>query len=97
MKLIGYLSWLLRAALFVALFLFAVKNTDPVTLRFYFDQTWRAPLNLALLVFFAFGAALGVLACLGRLFRQRREILALKRESQSREPLPSEPPAPSGP
>ena len=55
-----------------------------MTLRFYLDQTWQVPLVLVILVFFALGAALGVLACLARLFAQRREILALKRELQER-------------
>jgi putative membrane protein len=80
MKLITQLSWLLRALLFLAVFAFALMNTDPVTLRFFLGQTWEAPMILALLLFFAFGAALGVLACLSRLFGQRREIQKLERE-----------------
>ena len=70
--------------LFLALFLFAIKNTETVTLRFWFDQTWQAPLVLLLLAFLAGGALLGVLACLARLFRQRREIARLKRELRLR-------------
>jgi len=85
MKIVKYLSWSLRAALFAALFVFALRNTDPVTLRFYFDQAWQMPLIVALLVFFAFGAALGVLACLSRLLGQRREVVALKREIRARD------------
>jgi lipopolysaccharide assembly protein A len=84
MKFVNYLSWFLRAVLFAALFLFALRNTDPVTLRFYFDQAWQMPLIVALLVFFVFGAALGALACLSRLLRQRREVVALKRELRAR-------------
>jgi uncharacterized integral membrane protein len=38
---------------------------------------------VALLLFFASGAALGVLACLSRLARQRREILKLRREQRA--------------
>lgn len=78
------LAWALRFVLFLALFLFALKNTDSITLRLYFDQVWQAPLVLVLLVFFAAGAALGVLATLATLFRQRREISRLKRELGSR-------------
>jgi len=70
--------------LFLALFLFAIKNTETVTLRFWFDQTWQAPLVLLLLAFLAGGALLGVLACLARLFGQRREIARLKRELRLR-------------
>jgi putative membrane protein len=78
------IAWTLRVILFLALFLFALKNTDAVTLRLYFDQVWQAPLVLVLLVFFAGGAALGVLATLATVFRQRREISRLRRELSGR-------------
>jgi uncharacterized integral membrane protein len=84
MKFVTHLSWLLRALLFLAILAFALKNTDPVTLRFFLGQTWETPMIVALLLFFACGAALGVLACLSGLARQRREILKLKREQRSR-------------
>jgi uncharacterized integral membrane protein len=80
MKVIRYLSWSLRAVLFLLLLLFALKNTDPVTLRFFFSESWSLPLVLLLLMFFAFGAALGILACTSRLLRERREIASLKNE-----------------
>ena len=80
MKLITHLSWLLRALLFLALFALALMNTDPVTLRFFLGRTWEIPMILALLLFFAFGAAIGVLACLSRLLGQRRKIQKLERE-----------------
>jgi lipopolysaccharide assembly protein A len=91
MKFLRYIAWLLRALLFIALLLFALKNTEPVTLRLYLEHTWQAPLILVILAFFAFGAALGVLACLTKMFAQRREILALKKGLQ-REPA-TEPPS----
>jgi uncharacterized integral membrane protein len=78
------LAWTLRIILFLALFLFALKNTDSVSLRLYFDQVWQAPLILLLLVFFAAGAAMGVLATLAMVFRQRREIARLRREVSAR-------------
>ena len=78
------LDWTLRIILFLALFLFALKNTDSVRLNLYFDQMWQAPLILVLLVFFAAGAAMGVLATLATVFRQRREIARLQRELRSR-------------
>ena len=77
------LAWILRIILFLALFLFALKNTDMVRLRLYFDQVWQAPLILVLLVFFAGGTAMGVLATLATVFRQRREIARLQRELRS--------------
>ena len=83
MKLITHLSWLLRALLFLAVFAFALRNTDLVTLRFFLGQKWATPMIVALLLFFAFGAAIGVLACLSRLLGQRREIQKLERELRS--------------
>lgn len=78
------LAWTLRIVLFLALFLLALKNTDTVTLRLYFDQVWQAPLILVLLVFFVAGTVIGVLATLATVFRQRREIAQLQRELQGR-------------
>jgi uncharacterized integral membrane protein len=80
MKLITQLSWLLRALLFLAVFAFALMNTDPVRLRFFLGQTWETSMIVALLLFFAFGAGIGVLACLSRLLAQRRQIQKLERE-----------------
>jgi uncharacterized integral membrane protein len=73
------LAWAIRVALFVLLLAFAAKNTEPVTLRFYFDLAWQAPLVALLLAFFAVGVALGLTAMLGAWFAQRREIARLQR------------------
>ncbi len=75
-----YLTWLLRAILFLILFSFAVKNDQPVALRYFFGYEWQASLVLILLLFFAVGAGVGALSVLGNIFRQRREIAMLKRE-----------------
>lgn len=76
-------TWTLRIALFILLLAFAARNTEPATLRFYFDLAWQAPLVLMLLAFFAAGALLGLTATLGALVRQRREISRLKREARA--------------
>ena len=75
-----YVLWLLRIILFLMLLGFAVKNSDPVTVSYYFGAEWRAPLVFVLLISLCAGAVLGILAALGQLFRQRREIAELKRE-----------------
>jgi lipopolysaccharide assembly protein A len=80
MKFVAYFWWVLRGLLFLAIFLLALMNTDSVTLRFFLGKTWETPMVLALLVFLILGAALGVLACLPRVFRQRHEIAKLRRE-----------------
>ncbi|MDH3320681.1 MAG: lipopolysaccharide assembly protein LapA domain-containing protein [Betaproteobacteria bacterium] len=74
------LTWTIRIALFILLLAFAARNTEPATLRFYFDLAWQAPLVVLLLAFFAAGALLGLLAALGAVLRQRREVSRLRRE-----------------
>lgn len=78
-----YLVWVLKFALFVLALAFAVKNTDPVTVRYYFGGEWQAPLVFVLLVAFSVGLAAGLLAGLAQLFRQRRAIAALKAQLRS--------------
>ncbi len=75
-----YLTWLLRAILFLMLLGFAVKNDQPVVLRYFFGYEWQSSLVVVLLLFFAVGVGVGMLAVLGNIFRQRREIAVLKRE-----------------
>ena len=75
-----YLTWFVRIVLFLLLLGFAVKNAETVKLQYYFGYEWQAPLMLILLVFFTLGVAIGVLACLGKIFRQRREIAAFKKK-----------------
>jgi uncharacterized integral membrane protein len=75
-----YFLWLLKFALFVLILSFAVKNTETVVVRYYLGQEWQAPLVLVLLAFFCLGVAVGIIASLGHLFRQRRQIAALKQE-----------------
>jgi putative membrane protein len=80
-----YLSWLFKIILFLLLLGFAVKNTETVVLHYYLGYEWQAPLVLILLVFFCAGAAVGIVASLSYLFRQRREMLSLKRELRLKE------------
>lgn len=77
------LTWLIRLVLFVVMLGFALSNTDSVSLRFFGipDFVWRAPLVLFLLIFFAAGALVGVLSSMPVVFRQRRQISRLRKES----------------
>jgi len=77
------LVWILRLLLFVLILGFAVKNTDSVLVRFYLDTQWEAPLVFVMLVVFVIGAAAGIAASLGYLFRQRRELLQLRKQLRS--------------
>jgi lipopolysaccharide assembly protein A len=75
-----YLIWLARAFLFLFLLGFAVKNDQPIVLSYFFGYEWHASLVLVLLLFFAAGTAIGMLAVLGNMLRQRRELAVLKNE-----------------
>lgn len=87
-----YLSWCFRLLLFVLLFGFALKNSDPVIVRFYLGAHWEASLALVVLVFFGIGVAAGVIACFAYIYRQRREILQLRKELRARPGPPEEAP-----
>jgi len=94
------ITWAIRIALFVVLLAFAARNTDPVTLRFYFDLAWQAPLVALLLAFFVAGAVLGLIAMSGSYLAQRREIARLQRMASAGRKLDatpaSQPPAAEG-
>ena len=75
-----YLNWVFRAVLFIVLLGFAVRDDQPVTLRYFFGYEWQSSLVIVLLIFFAAGAAVGVLAMLTNVLQQRREIARLKRD-----------------
>jgi len=85
-----YLTWLLRLLLFLLLLGFALKNSDPVTLRFYLGAQSQASLALVVLVFFSAGIAAGVVACSSYIYRQRREILLLRKELRAKPGPPEE-------
>ena len=79
------LLWGCRIFIFLFLLAFALKNSDLVSVRFFFDTVWQAPLVIIVLAFFAGGAALGVLSLLGTVFGLRREVSRLKREAKQLE------------
>jgi len=75
-----YFNWVLRAVLFIALFGFAVKNDQAVTLRYFFGFEWQSSLVIVLSIFFAAGMIFGLLVMLTNVLKQRREISRLKRD-----------------
>jgi uncharacterized integral membrane protein len=92
---------LLSIALFIVFFDFALKNTDEVVLSLFWNAKARAPLILLLLGFLLLGLVIGVLAMMSTLLRYRRELLALRRESEQQKQSAadlakarSQPPAP---
>jgi uncharacterized integral membrane protein len=74
------LSWATRIFIFLFLFAFAIKNTDPVSVHFFFDTDWQAPLVIIVLAFFSAGAALGAISLLGTIFSLRRDASRLRND-----------------
>jgi uncharacterized integral membrane protein len=87
------LVWLLRAFVFFTLFAFALNNQQPVTVRWFFGAEWQAPMVIVVLVAFAAGSALGVLAMVPAWWRHRREARRLAPAAAPQPAPPSRPPA----
>jgi len=81
---------LLSLALFIVFFDFALKNTDEVVLRLFWNSKASAPLILLLLGFLLLGLVIGVLAMTGTLLRYRRELLALQRDFEQQKQAAAE-------
>ena len=81
------LVWLFRALIFFTLFAFALNNQQQANVRWFFGVEWHAPMVIVVLVVFALGCALGVLAMVPSWWRHRREALRLA-------PAPAVAPAP---
>ena len=76
-----YLVWILRLLVFIAVLMFAVKNTDPVKVNFYADYAIQnVPLIVVMLVTFVVGAVFGLLLTVPMAMRRRREAARLRRE-----------------
>jgi len=76
-----YLVWALRLIVFIAVLMFALKNTDPVAVTFY--GTWvvqSVPLIVVMLSTFVLGALFGLLLTVPGSLRRRREVARLKKE-----------------
>lgn len=85
-----YFNWVLRAALFIVLLGFALKNDQPIVLRYFFGYEWQASLVVVLLLFFAGGVGVGLLTALAKIFWQRREITLLKYEVRQKNVIGNE-------
>jgi uncharacterized integral membrane protein len=79
--------WLIRAFIFFTLFAFALNNQQPATVHWFFGVEWRAPMVIIVLVAFAAGCAIGVLAMVPSWWRHRR---VAKRHAPA--PVPAPPP-----
>ena len=72
--------WIVASVIFIALLFISLQNADPVTLRFFTLYTWQAPLVFVVLIAFASGVALGLLASAIKVVRLKRQLSRLRRE-----------------
>jgi len=76
-----YLVWALRLLVFIAVLMFALKNTDPVVVKFYADYVVQdVPLIVVMLAAFVLGTLFGLLLTVPAAMRRRREAMRLRRE-----------------
>ena len=75
------LVWLLRAAVFFALFAFALNNQHDAVLKWFFGYEWRTRMVFVVLAAFALGSAFGVLAMVPSWWRHRRVVRRQEREA----------------
>ena len=83
------LRWITGAALFLALLLLSLQNSELVTLKFYGWWSWQAPLIFIVLIAFATGVAAGLIAGAVRSSRLKRQLNRLRRERSAPEVTPA--------
>ena len=69
MRFIVRLVW---AFIFFAMFAFTLNNEQDVVVHWFFGAQWKTPMVIVVLVAFASGAALGVMAMVPAWWRHRR-------------------------
>jgi lipopolysaccharide assembly protein A len=97
----GVLRWIFLSVVFVALLFISLQNADPVTLRIFSFYTWQAPLVFVVLIAFAAGVALGLLAAAIKVARLKRQVRQMRRDHRhvvtqpsTHAPAPGTAPAP---
>jgi len=93
-----WLKWIVRGAVFLALFFFAVNNRQDTTVHLMFGHAWSGPLMLILLVAFLIGVAVGVIGMLPAWWRRGRAQPAAPAAAPTRPPddAPATTPPPHG-
>jgi uncharacterized integral membrane protein len=74
------LRFIIIAIVFILLLAVSLQNADPVTVRLFTLYAWQAPLVFVILVAFAIGVALGLLASAIKVVRLKRQIARMRRE-----------------
>lgn len=66
--------WLLKAAVFFILFIFALSNRHDVALHFLVWSSHAVPMMIVVLASFSLGALLGILVMVPRWWRLRKTV-----------------------
>ncbi|HET6801038.1 MAG TPA: LapA family protein [Casimicrobiaceae bacterium] len=82
------LRWILISVVFLALLFISLQNADPVTVRVFTFYSWQAPLVFVVLIAFAAGVALGLLAAALKVARLKRQVSKLRREQRAQPTAP---------
>ena len=91
----NFVRFVVFAAVFIVLLFISLQNAQPVTLSFFNVATWQAPLVFVILVAFATGVALGLLASAIKVVRLKRQVSRMRREHHRATPPVAAPlPAP---
>ncbi len=77
------IAWFVRLAFFAVVLWFALKNTTPVPLRLTETLYWDGvPLVVVMLACVLIGVAAGTIALAPRLFGLRRQVAALRNQTE---------------
>lgn len=83
-----YFVWALRLIVFLAVLLFALKNTNPVSVTFVEGVTIpNVPLIVVMLSTFVLGALFGLLLTIPSALRRRRELARLRKDLEKLQPV----------
>jgi len=77
------LRWIVIAVVFVVLLFVSLQNAQTVTLQVFNVYSWQAPLVFVILVAFAIGVALGLIAGAIKIVRLKRQVNRLRRDQRS--------------
>ena len=78
-KLMWLLKWILKAAIFFALFAFALNNQQETTVHFFFGTEWKTSLVIIVLVVFTSGVFVGILGMVPRWWKHRHAVSKIKK------------------
>lgn len=89
-KLMWLLKWILKAAIFFALFAFALNNQQETTVHFFFGKEWKTSLVILVLAVFTLGIVVGVVGMVPRWWKNRHAANQAKKSAAVPVPAPAD-------